>query len=75
MQTEDGAKGIALALGMVHGLHEQLWKLREQAAGEDEQDIDSAQVFLEGAHWKLNEVLQRHEPRLPGALQDLDEED
>lgn len=51
--------GIALTLGMLSGMHNRLHQLREGADEQDDRDIDSAQVFLEGAFDKLNEVLAR----------------
>jgi len=74
MQTEKGAQEIALTLGMIAGMHTKLHELREDQLDVDQRDIDSAQVFLEGAHWKLTQVLQRHQPTIDPASTNEPEE-
>ncbi|NUS02060.1 MAG: hypothetical protein HOV97_05795 [Nonomuraea sp.] len=64
MQTEEGAKAIALTLGFLAGVHQELHKLRRGQTEEDERDIDSAQVFIEAAFEKIEGVLSRHEPTI-----------
>ena len=75
MRTEEGVKGIALTLGMISGMFSKLHELREGESPVDDRDIDSAQVYLEGAHWKLTQVLQRHQPTINPPQSDESEED
>jgi len=65
MKAHEDARAIALTMGYLSGIHEQLGKVRADQSEEDERDIDSAQVYLEGAYDKLKVVLERHEPTIP----------
>lgn len=60
MKTEIDARVVATTLGYLSGIHQQLHQTRIDQSEEDERDIDSAQVLIESASAKLNEVLARH---------------
>jgi len=59
VMNDSDLKITVVIAGMVSGLHDQLWKLRDGQSKADARDIDNAQVYLEAVHWKLLQILER----------------
>lgn len=66
MSKQTGQTSAAFA-GAVSSMHQNMHKWRDSGtlSPEDERDIDSAQVYLEAAFWKLESVLNRNRDEKP----------